>query len=60
MIVRRLNLIGVLVVGFISAKAYLVTSGLVSAECRAFCEKDGRLAVIEGPLLVHYNQPVWD
>ncbi|HUJ32758.1 MAG TPA: SNF2-related protein [Candidatus Acidoferrum sp.] len=36
------------------AKGYLVTSGLVTPECRAFCEKDGRLAVIEGPLLARY------
>lgn len=48
------ELLGVIAADATVAKAFLVTSGLVSQECRAFCERDGRLAVLEGPLLTTY------
>ena len=48
------ELLGVIAADPTVAKAFLVTSGLVSQECRAFCERDGRLAVVEGPLLTTY------
>jgi hypothetical protein len=48
------ELLGVIAADPTIAKAFLVTSGLVSQECRAFCERDGRLAVVEGPLLTTY------
>jgi HJR/Mrr/RecB family endonuclease len=48
------ELLGVIAADSTIAKAFLVTSGLVSQDCRAFCERDGRLAVIEGPLLTTY------
>jgi restriction endonuclease Mrr len=48
------ELLGVIAADSTIAKAFLVTSGLVSQECRAFCERDGRLAIVEGPLLTTY------
>ena len=48
------ELLGVIAADSTIAKAFLVTSGLVSQECRAFCERDGRLAVVEGSLLTTY------
>lgn len=48
------ELLGVIAADPTIAKAFLVTSGMVSQECRAFCERDGRLAVAEGPLLTTY------
>jgi superfamily II DNA or RNA helicase len=48
------ELLGVIAGDATVAKAFLVTSGLVSNECRAFCERDGRLAIVEGPLLTTY------
>lgn len=48
------ELLGVLASDQSVSKGYLITSGMVSPECRTFCEKDGRLAVIEGPLLATY------
>ena len=36
------------------AKGYLVTSGTVSRECRIFCQSNGRLAIVEGPLVAKY------
>jgi HJR/Mrr/RecB family endonuclease len=48
------ELLGVIAADTTVAKAFLVTSGLVSHECRAFCEQDGRLAIVEGPLLTTY------
>lgn len=48
------ELLGVLAADPSVSKGYLITSGSVSPECRSFCEKDGRLAIIEGPLLATY------
>ena len=48
------ELLGVVSADQSIAKAFLVTSGVVSPEGRAFCEKDGRLAIIEGPTLSNY------
>ncbi|HLF85373.1 MAG TPA: restriction endonuclease [Blastocatellia bacterium] len=48
------ELLGVIAADQSVAKAFLVTSGTVSPECRAFCERDGRLSVIEGSTLATY------
>ena len=48
------ELLGVIAADQSIAKGFLVTSGRVSSECKAFCEKDGRLSIIEGPLLANY------
>lgn len=48
------NLLGVLAADPTTSKAYLVTTGLASPECKIFCDRDGRLALIEGPLLSRY------
>jgi len=32
----------------------LVTSGTVSRDCRAFCQTNGRLAILEGLLVAKY------
>ncbi len=48
------ELLGVIAADQSIAKGYLVTSGTVSPECRAFCERDGRLSIIEGPTLAAY------
>lgn len=48
------ELLGVVEADRSIAKAFLVTSGAASPECRAFCEKDARLSVIEGSLLATY------
>ena len=48
------ELLGVIAADPTISKAFLITSGQVSQECRAFCERDGRLAVVEGPLLTTY------
>ena len=48
------ELLGVLTANPSFAKGYLVTSGQITAECRAFCRKDGRLFCIDGMLLAKY------
>jgi len=48
------NLLGVVAADPAISKAYLVTTGLASPECKIFCDRDGRLALIEGPLLSRY------
>ncbi|MEW6128657.1 MAG: SNF2-related protein [Acidobacteriota bacterium] len=48
------ELLGVIAADHSIAKGFLVTSGTVSPECRAFCEKDGRLSIIEGLTLATY------
>jgi len=48
------ELLGVIAADQSISKGFLITSGLASPECRAFCERDGRLSVVEGPLLAKY------
>ena len=48
------ELLGVIAVDQTIAKGFIVTSGTASYECKAFCEKDGRLSIIDGPLLANY------
>lgn len=48
------ELLGVLAMDQQIAEGFLVTSGTVSSECKAFCERDGRLSIIEGFLLANY------
>jgi superfamily II DNA or RNA helicase len=48
------ELLGVLAADQQIAEGFIVTSGAVSSECRAFSERDGRLSIIEGPLLANY------
>lgn len=47
-------LLGVVAADQSISKAYLVTSGIASNECKLFCDRDGRLVLMEGPMLANY------
>lgn len=47
-------LLGVLAANQQLTKGYLVTSGTLSQECKAFCDRDGRLGYIDGPTTANY------
>lgn len=48
------ELLGVLTDQNDVSKAFLVTTGLASRECRRFCRRNARLVLIEGPKLASY------
>jgi len=48
------ELLGVLASDASITKGYILASGSVSSECRALCERDGRLACLAGPEIARY------